>query len=46
MAENKKISFGFSKTVKKPTLLNQPPKGQPQVDYVECIDEQTIKSVK
>jgi hypothetical protein len=43
--EGKKISFGFSKSVKKPVLKNVPPKEQQKVDYIECVDEKSIKIV-
>ncbi|XP_014210273.1 G-patch domain and KOW motifs-containing protein [Copidosoma floridanum] len=43
--EGKKISFGFSKSVKKPALKNVPPPEQKKVDYIECLDEKLIKIV-
>ncbi|XP_036149567.1 G-patch domain and KOW motifs-containing protein isoform X3 [Monomorium pharaonis] len=41
--ENKKISFGFSKSIKKPIL--DKPKEEKKVDYIECLDEKVIKVV-
>lgn len=40
----KKISFGFSKSIKKP-VLNKNPQPEKKVDYIECLDEKSIKVV-
>ncbi|XP_012281720.1 G-patch domain and KOW motifs-containing protein [Orussus abietinus] len=41
--EGKKVSFGFSKSLKKPTLKNVPLPEEKKVDYIECLDEKSIK---
>nr|CAH7735414.1 unnamed protein product [Callosobruchus chinensis] len=41
MDPSKKISFGFSKLIKKPTVLRQP--SPPKVELVECLEGQSIK---
>lgn len=43
--EGKKISFGFAKSIKKPTLVVQVPQEQKKVDYIECIDGKVIKGI-
>lgn len=47
MAEkNKKISFGFTKSIKKTSILDkQKLHEEKQVDYIECLDEKTIKVI-
>lgn len=44
MAESKKISFGFSKSIKKTVLANAPQEVK-KVDYIECLDQKSIKIV-
>lgn len=41
MDPDKKISFGFSKISKKPTLLNKPQ--EKKVDLIDCLEGQNIK---
>lgn len=43
--EGKKISFGFAKSIKKPTLVKQIPQEEKKVDYIECLDEKAIKVI-
>ncbi|XP_008208600.3 G-patch domain and KOW motifs-containing protein-like isoform X1 [Nasonia vitripennis] len=43
--EGKKISFGFSKSIKKPVLKNVVPKEEKKIDYIECVDDKAIKIV-
>ncbi|XP_058789871.1 G-patch domain and KOW motifs-containing protein isoform X2 [Phymastichus coffea] len=43
--EGKKISFGFSKTVKKPLIKNAAPVEEKAVDYIDCVDDKAIKIV-
>ncbi|EFN76982.1 Nitrilase-like protein 2 [Harpegnathos saltator] len=43
--EGKKISFGFAKSIKKPTLVKQVPQEEKKVDYIECLDEKAIKVI-
>lgn len=43
--EVKKISFGFSKSVKKPVLQNVVSQERKKVDYIECLDEKSIKVI-
>lgn len=43
--EPKKISFGFSKSVKKPVLKSTVPQEKKKVDYIECLDEKSIKVI-
>ncbi|KAJ8672585.1 hypothetical protein QAD02_003844 [Eretmocerus hayati] len=43
--ESKKISFSFSKSIKKPALKNVPLPEEKKVDYIECIEDKTIKIV-
>ncbi|XP_012266206.2 G-patch domain and KOW motifs-containing protein [Athalia rosae] len=43
--EVKKISFGFSKSVKKPALKGTVSQEAKKVDYIECLDEKSIKVV-
>nr|CAI5866922.1 unnamed protein product [Callosobruchus analis] len=41
MDPSQKISFGFSKLSKKPTILRQP--SPPKVELVECVEGQSIR---
>lgn len=41
--ESKKISFGFSKSSKKPNIINKTPANEKKVELIECLEEQTIK---
>ncbi|KAL6258894.1 hypothetical protein P5V15_010840 [Pogonomyrmex californicus] len=43
--ENKKISFGFAKSIKRPILDKQMPREEKKVDYIECLDEKAIKVI-
>lgn len=43
--DGKKVSFGFSKSIKKSALKIQPPLEQKKVDYIEYVDEESIKIV-
>ena len=43
--EGKKISFGFSKSIKKPVLQNAAPQEKAKVDYIECVDDKSIKII-
>ncbi|XP_014483337.1 PREDICTED: nitrilase homolog 2 isoform X2 [Dinoponera quadriceps] len=43
--ENKKISFGFAKSIKKSTLVKQMPQEEKKVDYIDCVDEKAIKVI-
>ena len=43
--EGKKISFGFSKSIKKSALQNVPPPEEKKIDYIECVDEKAIKII-
>lgn len=43
--EGKKISFGFAKSIKKPALKNPVPQEEKKVDYIECLDEKSIKVI-
>lgn len=43
--EGKKISFGFSKTVKKPLVKNVAPVEEKKLDYIECVDDKAIKII-
>lgn len=43
--EGKKISFGFAKSIKKPTLVKQVPQEEKKVDYIACLDEKAIKVI-
>ncbi|RLU17346.1 hypothetical protein DMN91_009580 [Ooceraea biroi] len=43
--EGKKISFGFAKSIKKPTLVKQVPQEKKKVDYIECLDGKAIKVI-
>jgi len=43
--ENKKISFGFAKSVKKPILGKQKLHQEKKVDYIECLDDKAIKVI-
>lgn len=45
MEENKKISFSFVKSVKKPLLDKQVLHEQKKVEYIECLDEKAIKVI-
>lgn len=42
---DKKISFGFSKSIKKPVLKNTPIPEVKKVDYIECLDEKSVKVI-
>lgn len=41
--EPKKISFGFSKLSKKPTVINRTPVAEEKVELIECLEGQAIK---
>lgn len=44
--ENKKISFGFAKSIKKKPILDKQKLHEgKKVDYIECLDEKTIKVI-
>ncbi|XP_046422465.1 G-patch domain and KOW motifs-containing protein isoform X1 [Neodiprion fabricii] len=43
--EVRKISFGFSKSVKKPVLKNTVQNEKKKIDYIECLDEKAIKVI-
>ncbi|XP_046741415.1 G-patch domain and KOW motifs-containing protein [Diprion similis] len=43
--EVKKISFGFSKSVKKPVLKNTVQHEKKKIDYIECLDEKAIRVI-
>ncbi|XP_043277517.1 G-patch domain and KOW motifs-containing protein [Venturia canescens] len=43
--DGKKVSFGFSKSIKKSTLKIQPPVEEKKVEYIEYVDEESIKIV-
>ncbi|XP_066590900.1 uncharacterized protein [Prorops nasuta] len=43
--EGKKISFGFSKSIKKPLLKNNLSNEEKKVDFIECLDEKAIKVI-
>ena len=43
--EGKKISFGFSKSIKKSGLKILPQPQLKKVDFIECLDEKSIKVV-
>jgi len=43
--EGKKISFGFAKSLKKPTFVKQVSQEKKKIDYIECFDEKTIKVI-
>ncbi|XP_011694718.1 PREDICTED: G patch domain and KOW motifs-containing protein [Wasmannia auropunctata] len=43
--ENKKISFGFAKSIKKSILDKQKLHEEKKVDYIECLDEKAIKVI-
>ncbi|XP_015589342.1 G-patch domain and KOW motifs-containing protein [Cephus cinctus] len=43
--DGKKISFGFSKSIKKTALKVIPPLEQKKVDFIECLDEKAIKVI-
>ncbi|XP_049823356.1 G-patch domain and KOW motifs-containing protein [Aethina tumida] len=43
MEEPKKISFGFSKLVKKSNVVTQKPKKHKQVELIDCLEGQSIK---
>lgn len=43
MDANKKISFGFTKLVKKSTVVRPQPAEEKKVELVECLEEQSIK---
>ena len=43
--EGKKISFGFSKTLKKAPLKNTVPQQSEKVDFIKCLDDQSIKII-
>ncbi|XP_050457565.1 G-patch domain and KOW motifs-containing protein [Cataglyphis hispanica] len=45
MEENKKISFSFVKSMKKPLLDKQIPHEEKKVEYIECLDEKAIKVI-
>lgn len=45
MGEPKKFSFGFSKVVKKPALIPAKPIETEQVEYIKCVEENTVKLV-
>lgn len=45
MAESKKISFGFTKSIKKSALVKQVPQEEKKVDYIECLDAKAIKVI-
>ncbi|XP_063982598.1 G-patch domain and KOW motifs-containing protein isoform X2 [Diachasmimorpha longicaudata] len=40
--EGKKISFGFSKSIKKPVLKNVKEPETPKIDFIECLDDKSI----
>lgn len=44
MGENKKISFSFAKSVKKP-LLEKQLLQEKKVEYIACLDEKAIKVI-
>lgn len=41
--DGKKISFGFSKIVKKTQLNSAPKKEEEKVELIECLEGQEIK---
>uniref|UniRef100_A0ABD2X072 G-patch domain-containing protein n=1 Tax=Trichogramma kaykai TaxID=54128 RepID=A0ABD2X072_9HYME len=43
--EEKKISFGFSKSIKKPTLKNVPAPEKKKVEYIQCVDDKNFKII-
>ncbi|XP_076664363.1 G-patch domain and KOW motifs-containing protein-like [Andrena cerasifolii] len=43
--EGKKISFGFAKSIRKPVLKQTLPQEPKKVDYIECLDEKSIKVI-
>lgn len=43
--EGKKVSFGFAKSLKKPVLKSIIPQEQKKIDYIECLDEKSIKVI-
>lgn len=44
--ETKKISFGFSKTIKPNVLVQKnQTKEQPKVELIKCFEEKTLKLV-
>lgn len=43
--ESKKISFGFSKSIKKPDLKPVTQIETKKIDYIEYVDEKSIKVV-
>lgn len=44
MAESKKISFAFTKSIKKSTL-KQVPQEEKKIDYIKCLDAKAIKVI-
>ncbi|KAK9309985.1 hypothetical protein QLX08_000599 [Tetragonisca angustula] len=43
--EGKKVSFGFAKSIKKSVLKNVIPQEEKKIDYIECLDEKSIKLI-
>lgn len=41
--ENKKISFGFSKSTKKQNIFQKADKPGKKIELIECLEAQTIK---